>query len=122
MTTRPLNLFESITEPPPVHRADPYSSRQAAAKAAPKTPNQTRLALAVIVDAGPDGITTREIQRRLWETPAHPAWNKVPTRCLDLQRKGLTRREAATRPSGHPDDGDQHFLVYVATAEGREVA
>lgn len=113
------SLFDLIEDDPPVHRDDPHSSRQAAAKARKSAPTQSRLALEVIVAAGPDGVTTREIQRRLWETPAHPAWNKVPTRCLSLQRAGLVRREEGTRTTGHPDDGDQTFLVYVSTSEGR---
>lgn len=102
----------------PTHAADPYSSRQAASKAAPRARGQARRILEIIVAYGPEGATTRQIQRALFK-PADPAWNKVATRCLDLHRKGLVQRFAATRDD--PPYSDQHFLVYAATGDGIDI-
>jgi hypothetical protein len=102
---------------PPAHARDPYSSRQAASKTRTRAASQSRSILRVVVEAGPDGATTRHVQRRLY-SPAQAAWNKVPTRLLELARKGLVEREPDTRIEDHREDGAQHFLVYRATRAG----
>lgn len=108
---KPISLFDQT--PAPARGRDPHSSQQAAARVRPKAGSQAARALAVIA-ATPGGATTRDIQKALYQ-PADPAWNKVPTRCLWLERKGLVRRHDQTRP----DDG-QHFLVYEITAAGTD--
>lgn len=102
---------------PPAHARDPYSSRQAASRSRLRARSQAALVLRALVQAGADGATTRAIQRRLF-TPSQSAWNKVPTRLLELARLGLVRREEHTRPEDPREDGAQHFLVYTATTDG----
>lgn len=110
---KPAQLFDLLAEAPARGR-DPYSSKQAAARAHQMARSQAEAALMMIGQADGLGASTREIQQALW-SPAETAWNKVATRCLALQRKGLVKRQ--TEPRYH--DG-QAFLVYEITAAGRE--
>ena len=72
----------------PVHSGDPDSSREAAARVAPKVGSQLNLVLQAIESWRWWGISNREIQLLLCNR-AHPLWNKVPTRCRTLERMGL---------------------------------
>jgi hypothetical protein len=75
----------------PVHRDDPASSRDAADRVRPRVGSQLQQVLAAIFIAGPDGASNREIQVRVanGHHPGHPAWNKVPTRCRTLEKRGM---------------------------------
>lgn len=107
------SLFDQIDAP--ARRRDPYSSKQAASRSHLKARSQARRILAQLSHYE-DGATTRELQRALFD-PADTAWNKVPTRLLDLKRKGLARRLDETRP----DEDGQHFLTYQITAAGHDI-
>ncbi len=74
----------------PVHSGDPASSREAAARAAPKVRSQMDAVFAAVVLNRVHGMSNRELQ--IWvcdSNPGHPAWNKIPTRCRTLERMGF---------------------------------
>lgn len=75
----------------PVHRDDPQSSREAAERVAPKVGTQLHDVFDAIVLFGEEGASNREIQIAVCKgnNPGHPLWNKTPTRCRTLERKGL---------------------------------
>lgn len=106
-------IFDQIDAP--ARKYDPYSAKQAAAKARPRAQSQAAQLLSALAGYN-DGATTRDLQRALFR-PEQSAWNKVPTRLLDLARKGLVSRSGETRP----DENGQHFLVYEITTTGRDV-
>jgi hypothetical protein len=55
-----------------------------------KVKGQLELVLGAIVVGGPGGMSNREIQIAVCGgyNPGDPLWNKVPTRCRTLERKG----------------------------------
>ena len=76
----------------PVHSGDPDSSREAAARVAPKVGSQLDSVLGAVVVGGfwRHSMSNREIQIVVCRNdPGHPAWNKIPTRCRTLERMGL---------------------------------
>jgi hypothetical protein len=75
----------------PVHRDDPASSHEAAERVRPKVGSQLQQVLTAVLLAGPSGASNREIQIKVCGgyNPGHPAWNKIPTRCRTLERRGL---------------------------------
>lgn len=107
------SLFDQIEAP--ARTRDPYPSKQAASRARATAGGQARRILAQLAYYD-DGASTRELQKALFD-PAHPAWNKVATRLLDLSRRGLVRRREDTKPDEH----GQHFLVYEITPAGTEI-
>lgn len=110
---KPVQLFDLLEEAP-VRVRDPISSHQAAGRSSRRARTQAERALEIIGQADALGASTREIQETLYN-PADTAWNKVATRCLALQRKGLVKR----LPEPRYHDG-QAFLVYEITAAGRD--
>jgi len=75
----------------PVHHEDPRSSWEAAQRVAPQVGTQLFAVWSAVVHAGADGLSNRQIQWQVCggHNPGHPAWNKIPTRCRTLQRKGV---------------------------------
>ena len=85
----------------PVHHDDPLSSREAADRIRPHVSGQLELVLGAVVLFGLAGASNREIQIAVCGLdPGHPAWNKIPTRCRTLERKGLL--ELVTDEAGEP--------------------
>ena len=83
MTVTQLSLI-------PVHSNDPESSREAAARVAPKVGSQLYRVLGAVVSGGAMGMSNRVIQIVVCRnSPGHPTWNKIPTRCRTLERMGL---------------------------------
>ncbi len=100
----------------PVHSGDPDSSREAAARVAPKVGSQLDAVLAA-VELRFAGMSNRDIQILVCHNnPGHPAWNKIPTRCRTLERMGLIElvRDADGEPvlREHADGG--RFLTWRA--------
>lgn len=102
----------------PVHRLDPDSSREAAARVMPQIGSQLEAVFGAILVYGPDGASNREIQLIVCagHNPGHPLWNKVPTRARTLERRGLI--ELVTDDDGEPflrphwSSPGQRFLVW----------
>ena len=76
---------------PPVHRNDPLSSREAADRVRPSLAGQFRKVFGAVLLGGPEPMSNRDIQIAVCggHNPGHPLWNKIPTRCRTLERKGL---------------------------------
>lgn len=103
---------------PPVRRRDPKSSREAAQRIAPKLSGQLLDVLGVLVMAGSDGASNRDIQIAVCggHNPGHPAWNKVPTRTKQLWDEEVIERMRDEETGEwlmrrHPT-ANQAFLVY----------
>ncbi len=99
----------------PVHSGDPDSSREAAARVAPKAGSQLALVFNAVWLAGHEGRSNREIQNKVaW--PQQPFYNKIATRCRTLERMGLIElvRDADGEPvlREHSDGG--RFLTWRA--------
>lgn len=121
--TEQLSLLDQPKRPlsklkPPVRRRDPVSSREAAKRIAPKLSGQLLDVLGVIVLAGEEGASNREIQIAVCggDNPGHPAWNKVPTRTKQLWDEEVIERMRDPETGEwmlreHPT-GKQGFLVY----------
>lgn len=105
---------------PPVRRRDPESSREAARKVAPKLSGQLLDVLGVLVLAGVEGASNRDIQMAVCggHNPGHPAWNKVPTRTKQLWDEEVIERmrdpETGDWLMRHHPTANQAFLVYRA--------
>lgn len=103
----------------PVHRDDPESSREAADRVRPKVGGQLRDVLDVIETYGrDDGVSNRQIQIGVCGgyRPGDPLWNKVPTRCRTLERKGLIELvvDADGKPVLRSHSTGGRFLVWRA--------
>ncbi len=74
----------------PVHTGDPDSSREAAARVAPKVGSQLDAVLGAVV-GWLGGMSNREIQIAVCNgfNPGHPLWNKCATRTRTLERMDL---------------------------------
>lgn len=86
-----MTTQQSLFDDAPVRREGPESSREAAERVRPKVGSQLQQVLSAIFLAGPSGASNREIQVKVCGgyNPGHPLWNKVPTRCRTLEKRGF---------------------------------
>jgi hypothetical protein len=104
---------------PPVHRLAHRSELRAAQRAVGSARSQKRLILELIVTAGEEGISNRELQLALF-SPSVPAWNKVPTRTKALRDDGLVclRYDLEGCAAVRFNDG-VHTIINYPTRAGR---
>jgi hypothetical protein len=106
-------VSEQLSLLAPVHRNDPASSREAAARV--NAGSQLAAVLAALSSV-PDA-SNRDLQVMVCGgfNPGHPSWNKIATRTRTLERRGLIELVTdAGEPvlREHPSGG--RFLVWRA--------